>query len=126
MDKIIKAFEAYVNNFKPCCTSDDVDLDMLKAVLSIVKHPTKLEQLKDSFDDYEKHMGHYPETVVVTENVLQAMKNEASELYAICPSQIRPTFYRVPIRTVNDNEAAFITQNGSTIKYSLDEGREIE
>lgn len=134
MDKanrtIIKAFEKYVKDFKPCCTSDEVDLDMLKFVLAIVKGEvklqTKLELLKESFDDYEKHMGLYPEMVVVTENVLQTMANEASVLYAFIPAKTRPTFYGVPVRTVNGNEALFITRNGSAIKYSLDEWREIE
>ena len=60
MDKIIKAFESYVNNFKPSCTSDDADLDMLKGVLAIVKGEvkphTKLELLNDAFNEYEKHI----------------------------------------------------------------------
>ena len=34
---LVEEFEKYVKNFKPCCTSDGVDLDMLKAVLAVLK-----------------------------------------------------------------------------------------
>ena len=36
-EKIISAFEEYVNNFTPACTSDAVDQEMLKATLAYIK-----------------------------------------------------------------------------------------
>jgi translation initiation factor 2 beta subunit (eIF-2beta)/eIF-5 len=36
-EKVIKEFELYVKEFKPCCTTDGVELDMLKAVLELLK-----------------------------------------------------------------------------------------
>ena len=130
MDKIIKSFEEYVRNFKPCCTSDDVDLDMLKCVLAIVKGvvkpPTKLERLNDAFNEYEEHMKHLPEAVIVTDGVLQSITDEVCKLYTRPPSYVNPRFRGVYVKTVNDHEVALITSGGSVIKYSLDEGREIE
>jgi hypothetical protein len=37
IEKVIKEFELYVKEFKPCCTTDGVELDMLKAVLELLK-----------------------------------------------------------------------------------------
>ena len=42
-DKVITAFEAYVKNFRPACTTDEADLEMLKATLLIAKDAMKKE-----------------------------------------------------------------------------------
>ena len=36
-EKVIKEFELYIRNFHPACTSDGVELDMLKAVQELLK-----------------------------------------------------------------------------------------
>lgn len=131
MNKVIKAFEEYVNNFKPCCTSDDVDLEMLRSVLSIVKDKEKpfsiVERISEIFDDYPTHEPYLPKAIIVTDNVLKDMRRETIKYYTI-PSLFRgiPKIFGAYVSTVNDNSVLLISKDGNVSQYQLDEGRESE
>ena len=41
-EKVIKLFEQYINDFVPCCSTDDYDLDLFKTVLALLKEQEDL------------------------------------------------------------------------------------
>ena len=54
MDKVIKEFEIYIKNFHPSCTSDGVELDLLKEVLNRLKEKPQFIPLTDGKPPYDK------------------------------------------------------------------------
>lgn len=119
MDKanrtIIKAFEQYVKDFKPCCTSDEVDLDMLKAVLGILndeKNPNDvISDLKQAVYDFaDNHHGIMPEYMFVS----KAMSDRIDKQIAMYPFDAKrfhanPLLYGAHVITIEDNTVLLCT-----------------
>lgn len=42
MEKVIKEFELFIKEFHPACTSEGVELDMLREVLALINEQQKL------------------------------------------------------------------------------------
>lgn len=118
MDKLsetITAFEEYVNNFKPCCTSDDVDLDMLKGVLAIVKGEGKqndvLSDLRNAVYEFaNEHHGILPKYMVVS----KAMSDRIDKQIAMYPFDAKqyhadPHLYGTHVITIEDNTVFLCT-----------------
>ena len=53
---VINLFDRYVNDFVPCCSTDEYDLDLFKAVRELLKSQPEIIRCKDC-----KHytVGHF-------------------------------------------------------------------
>ena len=80
-----------------------------------------LDLVKGIFADFIKKYGYLPQKMVVTENVLQKLRDEASLKFQLS-SYIAPKYCGVDIETVDDNSAILTTLSGDGIKYLLKEG----
>lgn len=112
---VIKAFEKYVKDFKPCCTSDEVDLDMLQAVLGILndkkKSDTVVSDLKRAVYEFaDEHHGMMPEYMIIS----KAMSDRIDEHIAMYPFDAKcfhanPLLYGAHVITIEDNTVFLCT-----------------
>jgi len=54
-EKVIKEFELFIKEFHPACTSEGVELDMLREVLSLLKEQEAVEPNVSDINDHDAH-----------------------------------------------------------------------
>ena len=60
-EKVIKEFELFIKGFHPACTSEGVELDMLREVLAMLKEQESVEPIppEDEFGLYRCGKCHH-------------------------------------------------------------------
>ena len=56
-EKVIKAYEDFVNGYECFCTSDDYEYEMHKAVLALLKEQEEIIQCKDCYYYHKPEYG---------------------------------------------------------------------
>lgn len=87
-EKVIKEFELFIKGFHPACTSEGVELDMLREVLTLLKDQEDLgEELTNAVELIHKKNKRIEELLKEQEAVKPTI-NEYGEAYCICGENV--------------------------------------
>lgn len=118
-EKIINAYEDFVNGYECYCTSDDYEYEMHKAVLALLKedcHNCKLECLLQKYDELKEK---YDKLLKEQEAVEPTFKQDKDGIYVWACGSCGAYMYHIYEGIDKAKEyAKFCRQCGQAVKWN--------
>ena len=118
-EKVIKAYEDFVNGYECFCTSDDYEYEMHKAVLAMLKedcHNCKLECLLQKYDELKEK---YDKLLKEQEAVEPTFKQDKDGIYVWACGSCGAYMYHIYEGIDKAKEyAKFCRQCGQAVKWN--------